>query len=190
MAKLIFTFGTMNSSKSLNLISTVHNYKSLNKKVLILTPSVDDRFGLGKVKSRATETEYDACVVYPDSNIKGFVDESCDVIIVDEVQFLSKEQIIQLWEISQHRTVMCYGLKSDFKGELFPAIETLLSYADEVRSTITLCHVCGEHKASFNSRWNDGLPVIVGDQILVGDSEYKPVCKKCWHKIINKEILD
>lgn len=190
MTKLIFTHGTMNSSKSLNLIATVHNYKSLNKKVLILTPSVDDRFGLGKIKSRATETEYEACVIYPNSNIKDFVDESCDVIIVDEVQFLSKKQIIQLWKISHHRTVMCYGLKSDFQGNLFPAIETLFSYADEIRSTVTLCHVCGEHKANFNSRWADGFPIMDGEQFQVGDNEYKPVCKRCWHKIINKEILD
>lgn len=188
MKKLIFTYGTMNSSKSLNLIATVHNYEELNKKVLLLTPSTDDRYGIGKIKSRAMSTEYEAIVISQNTNIKNLTDESYSVIIVDEVQFLTKEQIIQLWELSQHITVMCYGLKSDFKGELFPATELLLSYADEIRNTKTLCHICGNHKANFNSRWNKGKPVTSGQQIQIGDEEYKPVCKKCWKKIMDGDL--
>lgn len=189
MKKLTFIYGTMNSSKSLNLIATVHNYEELNKKVLLLTPSTDDRYGIGKIKSRAMPTEYEGIVISNNTNIKNLADESHSVIIVDEVQFLTKEQIIQLWELSHYIDVMCYGLKSDFKGELFPATQLLLSYADKIENTTTLCHVCGNHKANFNSRWNEGKPVTSGQQIQVGDEEYRPVCKKCWKKILNGDTL-
>ena len=189
MANLYFRFGSMNSSKSLSLLSTRHNYISIGSKVQCLTPSVDDRSGVGVIKSRAIEDGVTATVIYPHSNIQDLV-EKVDVILVDEAQFLTSAHIEQLWLISIHTPVICYGLKTDFRGELFPSSARLLALADKVEEIPTICCICKSKKARFNMRLVDGKATFSGEQIKVGDSEYKSVCKYCFDKAKNEKYLD
>lgn len=187
MKKLIYTIGTMNSSKTMNLIATLYNYKELNQSVVILAPLVDDRAN-GKIKSRAIADEYECVRIAKEDNLEWLFEKNVDVVIVDEIQFFTKKQIDTLWRISQNTTVMCYGLRTDFKGELFEGSKRLLELCDEIREVHTLCHVCKSHKAKFNSRWVNGNPVLEGEQIMIGDLEYKPVCKACYEKILKQKL--
>lgn len=187
MAKLTFVYGTMNSGKSLELISIHHNYISNNKKVLLLKPKIDDRNGENIIKSRALDAKLEAISLDKHSNILLQVINNNDIniILVDEVQFLTIHQIDELFEVSKifNIPVMCFGLKSDFQARLFPAIAKLFVLADEIREVKTLCGECGEHVAKFNIRYIDNKPTFVGDQIVIGDSNYKPVCSNCYIKL-------
>ena len=185
MAKLYFKTGTMGGGKSLDLIRTAYNYKERGMNVLVFKPIVDTRDGIEDcVISSRTGASCNAEWIYEDTEIDFKVamyleHMEIDAIIVDEVQFLTNEQIMQLSDIVTRFNipVLAYGLKNNFKGELFEPIKTLLAYCDEVRSVIGLCW-CGK-RANHNARLVDGVIVKHGEEIQVGGNEsYISLCNK------------
>lgn len=190
MAQLYFYYGAMQSSKSANLLMVAHNYRSQDKKVILMTPSIDDRSGVGVISSR-TGMEEKAIPLGPEESVYSalkseLIDSNGDrknihCILVDEAQFLTAEQIKSLSIIvdSFNIPVMCYGLKNDFQNNLFEGSEALLLYADKIVEIKTICakEECGK-KAIMNLRLSDGKPVYEGNQIQIGDEEYLPVCRK------------
>lgn len=200
MAKLYFRYGAMSSSKSANLLMVRHNYIENGSNVLLLTSGADDRSGVGKVSSRIGLCS-EAIPVYPEDSIMGIVsrlteeyreeypitafdDQNLmhkliyDAVLVDESQFLTEGQIEELASIvdSYNVPVICYGLRTDFRGKLFNGSRALMEMADSIEEIVTLCRYC-KHKATHNLRTNDGEPVFDGEQIQIGDEEYLPVCR-------------
>ena len=183
MAQLYYRYSTMNAGKTLELIKVAYNYEERGKKPLILTPSVDDRYGEGKVVSKAG-LERAAIPIGEDDNIleliiKEKAENEIDCILVDEGQFLKKHHIVELTEVVDgfDIPVMVYGLKNDFRNELFEGSEYLLIYADKIEEIKTICW-CGR-KATMNARVIDNNFVRKGEQILVGGNEmYVSLCRK------------
>lgn len=183
MAQLYYRYSTMNAGKSIELIKVAYNYEERGKKVLVLTPSVDDRFGVGVISSRIGVTR-EAIPVYEDTNIlELFLKENqngpIDCVLVDECQFLKKHHVQELVEIvdSCDVPVLAYGLKNDFKNELFEGSYYMLVYADKIEEIKTICW-CGR-KATMVARVVDGRFVKTGEQIVVGGNDmYVSLCRK------------
>lgn len=184
LAQLFFRYGAMNSGKSIEILKVAHNYEEQNKAVLIFTSAIDDRDEVGFVSSRIGFRR-EAIPVYTDTNIYETVKEqrhriSC--VLIDEVQFLKKEQIIQLTRIVDELNipVMGFGLKNDFRNELFEGSQYMLLYADKIEEMKTICWFC-ERKATMNLRVDGhGRPIYTGEQIQIGGNDaYYPVCRKC-----------
>jgi thymidine kinase len=182
MAKLYFRFGTMNSGKSIEVLRVAHNYEEQGKKVLLFTPSIDSRFGIGLVSSRIG-IQREAVVVRDDTDMLGIARaEMPDCVMVDEAQFLSETQVLQLTDIADELDVpvLTYGLRADFQGKLFPGSESLFAWADKLEEIKTICWYCNR-KATMNMRYKDGIPVFQGEQIQIGGNEsYLPVCRRCY----------
>lgn len=194
MAKLYYKFGTMNSSKSANLLMTMYNYESTGKKVSLLQSDKNTRDNK-KIVSRAGLSADAIQVKDTDNLFNMFKDiEDLDVILIDEVQFLTSAQINQLALIVDHLNidVISYGLKSDYLGNLFPAISKLLVLADNISEIKQVCSHCNS-KATMNLKVENGIPVYTGDVISIGDtnkkaiSYYEPVCRKHYFDPIIKE---
>ena len=186
MAKLYFKFGAMGCSKTAQALITKFNYEERNMKVLLLKPAVDDRDGANTVKSRIGLKE-EAVVVRENENIydkyvKNYSD--CNVIIVDECQFLTPEQVDQLADIVIERDVpvMCFGLSTDFTTHLFPGSKRLFEIAQSISEIKSVC-TCGA-KATVNARIDaNGRIVTEGSQVLIGGNDsYVAMCRKCWLK--------
>ena len=180
MAQLFFIYGTMNCGKSTQLLSTAHSYKEQGKSPLLLTPATDTRDGIGTIKSRIG-LEAQAEVITDDFDLMNpnFFFDGYDVILVDEAQFLSAEQVDKLAEIVDtfNIPVLAYGLKNDFSNHLFTGSERLLLIADKLIEMKTTCRWCN-HKAVMNLRLADNEPVYDGEQIMIGDNEsYTSVCR-------------
>lgn len=183
MAQLYYRYSTMNAGKSIELIKVAYNYEERRKRVLVLTPSVDDRFGVGVIASRIGITR-EAIAVNDDTNIlELFMKEnkkiSIDCVLVDECQFLKKHHVQELVEIvdSCDVPVLAYGLKNDFKNELFEGSYYMLVYADKIEEIKTICW-CGR-KATMVARIVDGKFVKTGEQIIVGGNDmYISLCRK------------
>lgn len=189
MAKLYFRYGTVNSSKTAQLLMVRHNYIQQGKDVLTLLPSVDTRDG-GTISSRALQEKVSPDIlVYEDTFIFDVISskiDTCEIhaILVDEVQFLSPEHINDLWAISKSKDipVLCYGLRNDFKQSLFPATKKLLSLADTIEEIKTVCQYCNR-KASFNLQLSeDGAAIFDGDSVSIG-YHFLPVCGNCYLRI-------
>lgn len=182
MNKLYFKYGTMNSSKSAHLLMIKHNYEEQHMNVLLLKPSIDTRDGSDIVKSRIG-LESKCQLVSPDKDIKLMDWGKYDVIMVDEAQFLTEEQVNQLYLISCEIPVICFGLLTDFQQKLFPGSKRLIELAESLEKFKTVCS-CGE-AANYNARFDEnGKFICNGDQIQVGGNEsYKAVCKKCYEKL-------
>jgi len=182
LAKLYFRYGTMNSGKSIEVLRVAHNYEEQGKKVLLLTPAIDDRFGIGRVSSRIGMHK-NAIVVSDDLDMVALARaEQPNCILLDEAQFLNREQVSQLVEIVDEWDipVIAYGLRADFLGQLFPGSSSLLAVADTIEEIKTVCWYC-DKKAIMNMRCKDGNPVFSGEQIQIGGNEsYVPVCRKCY----------
>ncbi|MGX4583303.1 thymidine kinase [Paenibacillus chitinolyticus] len=182
MAKLYFRYGTMNSGKSIEVLRTVHNYEEQGKKVLLFTPSVDDRSGVGIVASRIG-MQKSAIVIQDGVNMKELAaKERPNCILIDEAQFLNAGQIEQLAEIADDLNipVIAYGLRADFMGQLFEGSASLFAIADKIEEIKTVCWYC-DKKATMNMRCKDGVPIFHGEQIQIGGNEsYIPVCRKCY----------
>ncbi|MDF2960231.1 MAG: thymidine kinase [Paenibacillus sp.] len=182
VAKLYFRYGTMNSGKSIEVLRTAHNYEEQGKKVLLFTPSVDDRYGVGTVASRIGMQKHAIIIDDQINMIELAAAEKPNCILIDESQFLNKEQVQQLAEIvdSLNIPVIAYGLRADFLGNLFEGSYHLLAIADKIEEIKTVCWFC-DKKAIMNMRCNDGNPVFEGEQIQIGGNEsYLPVCRKCY----------
>lgn len=185
MGKLYFRYGVMGSSKTANALMTRFNYLEKNKTVLLLKPATDTRDGITKIKSRIG-LEADAVVVNRDTNIFDIWNNE-NIIIVDECQFLSKEQILELRIISSKYSVnvFCYGLRSDFRCQLFEGSEALLAVADEIQEIKSICR-CGK-KAIVNARFLNGKILTEGPQIQIGGNDlYEPLCYNCWLTEVEK----
>lgn len=182
MAKLYFRYGTMNSGKSIEVLRTAHNYEEQNKKVLLFTPAIDDRSGVGIIASRVG-MQKEAIVVMEHADMFQIAcEERPNCIIIDEAQFLHKHHIFQLVSIVDELNipVIAYGLRADFRGELFEGSYHLLSLADKIEEIKTVCWYC-DRKATMNMRMQDGIPIFHGQQIMIGGNDsYIPVCRKCY----------
>ena len=178
MLKVIY--GVMGSSKSANALMVKFNYEQKGFKVILAKPDVDTRT-TGTVKSRiGLESE---CKVFnKDTKLnlyKSLIDKNT-IIIIDECQFCTKEQIEQLKDISSKTDVFCYGLLTNFKSELFEGSKRLIELADELERIPHICE-CGK-QALINARFKNGKLDIDGDEILIGDTEYRAICYDCWNK--------
>ena len=191
MPKLYFRYGTVGSAKTLNLLAVAHNYRQQNKKVLLVKPEIDTRFGRDVIKTRAG-LEMPADVLAPASGIvplPALDDIVC--ILVDEAQFLDPLAIEQFRRITYSAVapnapagipVICYGLRTDFQSRLFPAAQRLMELADSIEEVKNVCTFC-LHKATFNLKLRDGLPIFDGPPIELGCEElYLPVCGHCYHQ--------
>ena len=178
MAKLYFRYGTMDSAKTLNLLAVAHNYRKQGKRVLLLKPRLDDRFGSTKIASRSG-LEADADVlVDADTTLDPADFAGLDCVLVDEAQFLSPAVVDELRRISVTPgvPVICYGLRTDFKTRLFPGSQRLMELADAIEEVKVTCQYC-QKKATCNLRLVDGQAAIDGPQIQLGaDEQYVPVC--------------
>ena len=183
MAQLYYRYSTMNAGKSIDLIKVAYNYEERGQTVLTLIPAVDDRYGTGVITSRIG-VQREATVVKDDTNIlELFMRENerhhIDCVLIDECQFLRKHHIQELVEIvdSCNTPVLCYGLKNDFRNELFEGSYYMLVYADKIEEIKTVCW-CGR-KATMVARVVDGKIVKSGDQIVVGGNDlYVSLCRK------------
>ena len=191
MAKLYFRYGAMGSSKSAKALITKFNYEEKEMRVWLLKPAVDTRDGVGVVTSRIGLSQ-PADVITADMDLFSIFQERerefYDVIIADEAQFFTPVQIEQLRDIVDlyNVPVFCYGLRTDFRTQLFPGSKRLLELADSISELKTVC-ACGG-KAIVNARLDkDGTVLTQGAQVMLGGNErYVPMCYKCWKKATEK----
>ena len=188
MNMLYFYYGPMGSAKTATALMKCFNFFERAMKALLLKPSTDTRDGVTKIRSRIG-LEADAIVVHPDDNIISLIIEHyVDAIIIDEAQFLTRDQIIQLRDIVScyNIPVWCYGLRTDFRGELFEGSKALFELADEIHDIESVCD-CGT-KALIIARFDkDGNVIVDGDVVdLGGNEKYKAVCWKCYQKLLRK----
>lgn len=186
MAKLYFKFGAMGSSKTAQALITKFNYEEMGMKVMLAKPAIDTRDGADIVKSRIG-LEQKAVVLSKTDDIYSLFKStynSSNVIIVDECQFLTEQQVDQLSAIAMYEDipVMCFGLRTDFTSHLFEGSKRLFEIADSVSEIKSVCK-CGL-KATVNARVDDnGKIVYSGEQVVIGGNDrYIPMCRKCWLK--------
>ena len=186
MAKLYFHYSTMNAGKSTLLLQASYNYRERGMSTYLLTADFDDRAGAGRIASRiGIAEEADLFSVTTDlfDQISARLQQGrVDCIFVDEAQWLTREQVWQLARAVDDLNVpiMCYGLRVDFRGELFPGSATLLALADEMREVRTICH-CGKKATMVVRKGADGKALRDGPQIQVGGNEtYVSLCRKHW----------
>ena len=183
MAQLYYRYSTMNAGKSLELIKVAYNYEERGKNVLTLVPAVDDRYGVGLVTSRIG-VQREAMLIKDETNILDMflrenVKRRIDCVLIDECQFLKKHHVQELVEIvdSCDVPVLAYGLKNDFRNELFEGSYYMLIYADKIEEIKTICW-CGR-KATMVARVVDGEFVKQGEQVLIGGNDmYVSLCRK------------
>ena len=184
MAKLYFYYAAMNAGKSTVLLQSSHNYKERGMNTLLLTPEIDQRAGIGKIASRIG-LEANAQTFNQDEDLYTLV-KSTEVappiacVLIDEAQFLTRPQVEQLCQVTDElgMPVLCYGLRTDFQGQLFPVSAALLGWADNLTELKTICH-CGR-KATMNLRTDDnGNAIKEGAQVEIGGNErYVAMCRK------------
>lgn len=185
MAKLKFYYGAMSSGKTLDLIQTAYKYNSKGMKAVLLKPSIDTKGGNKIVSRIGLEKEVDIKLSKEESvfdYITMLTDITC--LLVDEAQFLTKKQVIELFVLAHDYNipVICYGLKTDFKGNLFAGSEALFAYADDLEKLRAVCATnnCANN-ASFNARKINGNYIFDGPQVLIGvDETYDPLCSECY----------
>jgi thymidine kinase len=183
MAKLYFYYSAMNAGKSTILLQSNYNYHERGMKTLMLTPELDNRFGVGKITSRIG-IQADAILFQQSDDLlqiaqRRFNDEPFHCVLVDEAQFLTRRQVRQLSEVcdAMQIPVLAYGIRTDFLGNLFEGSMELLAWADSIEEIKTICH-CGR-KATFQLRIDSlGRPVKSGAQVQIGGNErYVSVCR-------------
>ncbi len=189
MAKLYFKYGTMGSSKTAQALITKYNYEENGMTVWMVKPSADQRDGEIILRSRVG-LQSPAEVIAPEADIKELFAhrDKTDVIIVDECQFLTREQIDQLRDIVDvfNIPVICFGLRTDFRSTLFSGSHRLFEVADTITEIKAICD-CGA-KATTNARIDaDGYVVTEGAQLLLGGNDrYIAMCHKCWIRSIRE----
>lgn len=186
MAKLYFRYGAMNSGKSTAIIQVAYNYEEKDKKVLLIKPSVDTK-GNEKVMNRSNLSRKVDLLLAPNDSIKKHLNKDIDAILIDEAQFLTPKQVDELYKITKFDNipVLCYGLRCDFRMNVFPGAMRLLAIADDIEELKTICK-CGK-KATQNVRYINGIPTFTGDQVAIDDKEqisYESVCGECYLKLI------
>lgn len=192
MAKLYFRYGTVGSAKTLNLLAVAHNYRYQKKKVLLMKPDLDIRFGKERIKSRAgLEMQADVLI----ENVRSLSDvdyTELHCVLVDEAQFLTVAVIDELRRITLDYgiPVICYGLRTDFKSCLFDGSRRLMEVADSIEEVKATCHYC-DRKSIMNLKHVDGLATNEGPSVDLGAEEkYFPTCYKCYRKEIGKGLRE
>lgn len=190
MAKLYFHYSTMNAGKSTLLLQAAHNYGEMGMATYLITAQFDNRAGEGRIASRIGIGD-PADTFAPGEDMfakiaarlaRGPV--AC--VFIDEAQFLSKDQVWQLARAVDDLKVpvMCYGLRVDFQGNLFPGSAALLAWADEMREVRTICH-CGKKATMVIRRGPDGRALTTGEQVQIGGNEtYVSLCRKHWREAV------
>lgn len=196
MASLYFKYAAMNSGKSTQLLQAHYNYLERGMNALALTAQLDDRYGVGKITARIG-LDLPAALYAKDTDIFEMISERhqdapLHVVLIDEAQFLSEEQVMQAAQIVDDLKipVMAYGLKTDFMGKLFAGSEALLRLADNLEEIKTICW-CGK-KATQTARIDgNGNVMREGDQISIGgNDQYVSLCRKHYMRGVSKPMLD
>ena len=182
MSKLYFRFGAMNCGKTTALLQVAHNYEEKGMNVIVIKSSIDKKGDKNIVSRLGIDREVDL-LISPNEKILDNINlENINCILVDEVQFMPKEQIKELWMIAKLKNipVICYGLKTNFKGELFEGTKAVIELADELEELATICK-CGK-KAKFNARLINDKYVYDGEEVAIDgiDAKYEPLCGKCY----------
>ena len=189
MAKLYFRYGAMNCGKTTNLLQVAHNYEEKGLKVIIIKSSIDKKGDKNIVSRLGVERKVDI-LLEPNNKIKDLINfENLNCILVDEAQFLEPNQVKELWKIAKLNSipVICYGLRTNFKGEFFKGSKTLMELSDVLEELVTICK-CG-HKAKFNARKVNGKIVKDGSDVAIDGFDnvtYESMCGKCYIK----EVLE
>lgn len=190
MAKLHFHYSTMNAGKSTNLLQAAHNYNERGMETYLLTAALDNRAGTGQIGSRiglAREADIFQTADNLFNKVAARIDQGpIACVFIDEAQFLTKDQVWQLARAVDDLKipVMAYGLRVDFRGELFPGSAALLALADEMREVRTICH-CGR-KANMVIRQDENGNVLKdGAQVQIGGNEtYVSLCRRHWREAV------
>ena len=184
MAKLYFYYSSMNAGKSTALLQSSYNYRERGMNTLVMAPLLDNRYGAGKVTSRIG-LEAEATTFTTGDNLHAIIEklqaqEPLHCVLIDEAQFLTKEQVFQLGEVTDRLNipVLAYGLRTDFQGEPFEGSKYLLAWSDNLKELKAICH-CGT-KATMVIRMDEaGNPVTEGTQVEIGGNErYVSMCRK------------
>lgn len=186
MGKLYFSYGTMNSGKSLFLLANAHSFEERNIPFLCIKPSIDTRNGSGVIYSRALDGR--ECMIFsPEDNLYTIFgvwvkNDNIKWILVDESQFLTEKQVEELAQLvdEYNINVKCYGLRTDFRTKLFPGSKRLFELADTIDELKSTCS-CG-NKNIVNSRVdNNGNVIVEGEQVMIGgEDKYLSMCRKCY----------
>jgi thymidine kinase len=188
MAKLYFNYSSMNAGKSTLLLQAAYNYQERGMTTLLLIAALDDRAGKGRIASRIGLAA-EADIFSSEDDIFAHVERALeagrvDAVLVDEAQFLTEDQVWQLARVADQLRipVMCFGLRTDFQGKLFPGSAALLALADNLKEIKTICW-CGR-KATMVARLDgDGRIVEEGDQVVIGGNEtYVSLCRNHWSR--------
>lgn len=190
MAKLYFNYSTMNAGKSTILLQASYNYRERGMETYLLTADFDTRSGQGRIASRMGISA-DAATFSQSDDMFGMIRDRLDdgpvaCVLIDEAQWMTREQVWQLARVVDDLAVpvMCYGLRVDFRGELFPGSAALLALADEMREIRTICH-CGRKATMVIRRDADGKALREGAQILVGGNDtYVSLCRRHWREAV------
>ena len=185
MSKLYFRYGAMNSGKTTLLLQVAHNYEERGMNVVILKPGIDTK-GDDKIVTRIGLKRQVDHLIEKDEKLSNYLNTlTNDVvcILVDEAQFLSRDQVDELFMYAKlkNKPVICYGLRSDFKSLAFPGSQRLFEVADVMEELITICR-CGK-RAKFNGRIVDGKFTSYGDQVAIdgeNEVEYESLCGRCY----------
>ncbi|MGF1737522.1 thymidine kinase [Photobacterium satsumensis] len=192
MAQMYFYYSAMNAGKSTTLLQSSFNYRERGMTPVIFTAAIDDRYGKGMVSSRIGLQEEAELFNVSDDLYARLQDmnttHKVDCVLIDECQFLTKEQVYQLTEVVDKLNipVLCYGLRSDFRGELFAGSRYLLAWADKLVELKTICH-CGR-KANMVIRQDaSGKAIADGDQVEIGGNDrYVSVCRKHYKEALER----
>ncbi len=193
MAKLYFNYAAMNAGKSTTLLQASFNYRERGMRTFELTAAIDTRADTGTIASRIG-LKQDAYIFSAETNLYEIVSREhaknrIDCVFVDEAQFLTERQVMQLTRIVDELDIpaICYGLRTDFRGEFFEGSARLLAIADEIRELKTICH-CGA-KATMNLRVDaDGNAVTSGAKIEIGGNDrYTALCRKHFYEAFGRE---
>ncbi len=188
MAKLYFYYSSMNAGKSTSLLQSSYNYVERGMRTLVLTPAFDDRYGIGRVTSRIG-IDANATTFGNEDDLHELVERAIDdeplhCVLIDEAQFLTREQVLQLCRICDGLgiPVLAYGLRTDFQGEPFEGSKYLLAWADNLNEIKAICH-CGRKATMVVRLDGDGNAVTAGSQVEIGGNDrYVSLCRRHFHE--------
>ncbi len=195
MAKVYFYYAAMNAGKSTVLLQSSYNYRERGLRTLLFTPAIDTRYGTGRIESRIG-LRSGAISVHAADNLLNRVrtehaQQPVACVLIDEVQFLTPEQVWQLSDVADTLDipVLCYGLRTDFQGKLFPGSATLLGIADDLTELKTICH-CGR-KATMNLRVDaQGHGIREGAQVEIGGNDrYVAMCRRHFKDALTGKLV-
>lgn len=184
MAKLYFYYSSMNAGKSTALLQSSYNYQERGMNTMVLAPKLDDRYKVGKVTSRIG-LQSDATVFVPEDNLFNLIKQRFDkkainCVLIDEAQFLTREQVFELGNVSDELNVpvLAYGLRTDFQGEPFEGSKYLLAWSDNLKELKAICH-CGSKATMVLRHDEEGNVVKEGMQVEIGGNDrYISVCRR------------